>query len=108
MSFVTTNIRLEAEVYRRLKLQSAHTRRSLSHLIREAVDRVYQPARTRRSFRSHRPRDPLLRLVGICRTGIRDGSVEHDRDIYGPASPRLRSGRRSEAPSAKEDGPARR
>ncbi len=81
MSFVTTNIRLEAEVYKHLKLRSAQTRRSLAQLIREAVERTYTLPELSGQGR-RRARDPLFRLVGICRTGIRDGSVEHDRDIY--------------------------
>lgn len=85
MTYMTTNIRLEAEVYRRLKLRSAQARKSLSQLIREAVDHAYG-GRRRGLAESARPRraDPLFRTVGLCRTGIRDGSVEHDREIYGP------------------------
>ena len=81
MSFVTTNIRLETGAYKQLKLRSAQMRRSLAQLIREAVERTYQLPEPR-GRGGHRARDPLFRVVGICRTGIRDGSVEHDRDIY--------------------------
>lgn len=85
MSFVTTNIRLEDAVYRRLKLQSAQTRQSLSQLIRDAVEQAYEWPRTHRVTPRAQRKDPLLHAVGICDTGIRDGAVEHDRDIYGPA-----------------------
>jgi hypothetical protein len=83
MRYVTTNIRLEAEVYARLKLRSARERKSLSQLVREAVARAYDgEGRSRGRPRAFR-RDALFRLVGICDSGVRDGSVEHDRYLYG-------------------------
>ncbi|MBI4353656.1 MAG: hypothetical protein HY595_00320 [Candidatus Omnitrophica bacterium] len=84
MDFVTTNIRLRSDIYQRLKLKSAHVRKSLAQLIREAVDQTYGGDRPMHQLTSPARRDALFRLVGVCRTGIRDGSVEHDRDIYGP------------------------
>jgi hypothetical protein len=85
MTYTTTNIRLEADVYRRLKLRSAQARKSLSQLIREAVDHAYGTRQrgTVASARLHRS-DSLFQTVGLCRTGIRDGAAEHDREIYGP------------------------
>lgn len=44
------------------------------------------PIRIRRHSKGARKtvkRDPFHRIIGICHTGIRDGSVHHDRDIYG-------------------------
>ena len=82
MTYVTTNIRLDAESYRRLKLQAAERRTSLARLVRDAVNRVYGPAAS--SSHSARTRkDAFFRMVGACATGRKDGAVHHDRDVYG-------------------------
>lgn len=84
MGYVTTNIRLGDEVYQRLRLKAAHERKSLAQLIRDAVDRVYgeRPSSTRSRARRNNPFDGI---IGMCDTGIKDGAVHHDRDIYGIA-----------------------
>jgi hypothetical protein len=84
MNFVTTNIRLGAEVYQRLRLKAVQERKSLAQLIRNAVDVVYGERPSSRHSRTRRKR-PFDGLVGICDSGIRDGAVHHDRDIYGIA-----------------------
>ena len=82
MNFVTTNIRLGAEVYQRLRLKAAYERKSLAQLIRDAVDLVYGERPSSKRSRSRR-KNPFDGIVGICDSGIKDGAVNHDRDIYG-------------------------
>jgi len=82
MDVVTTNIRLDQESYRHLKLLAVEKRKSLAQLIREAVQQVYGTRRHSKRVANWR-NDPFLGVIGICATGIRDGSVHHDRDIYG-------------------------
>ncbi|MBI3997125.1 MAG: hypothetical protein HY352_05630 [Candidatus Omnitrophica bacterium] len=83
MQFVTTNIRLGAEIYQRLRLKAAYERKSLAQLIRDAVEQVYgRPQRTSR-LRKGRQADPFFNVIGICRSRVKDGAVHHDRDIYG-------------------------
>lgn len=82
MNFVTTNIRLGTDVYQRLRLKAAQERKSLAQLIREAVDRVYGERPSSRRVRSRR-KSPFDGIIGICDSGIKDGAVHHDRDIYG-------------------------
>lgn len=84
MNFVTTNIRLGTDVYQRLRLKAAHERKSLAQLIRDAVAVVYGERPSSKRSRSHR-KNPFDGIVGICDSGIRDGAVHHDRDIYGIA-----------------------
>ncbi len=74
-----------AEAYRRLRLKAAEQRKSLSQLIREAVDVAYG-APGRRTTRREARHDPFVRIIGVCRTGVRDGALHHDRDIYGVKS----------------------
>lgn len=85
MQFVTTNVRFDEESYQRLKLLSVEEHKSLARLIREAVEKVYgAPKRSPAQKDWHR--DPFFHTVGICATGITDGAVRHDRDIYGVRS----------------------
>jgi hypothetical protein len=82
MAYVTTNIRLETAVYERLKLKSARERKSLSQLIREAVAEKYgsRPGLSGRSPKAGR--NPWAGLIGIGRSGVRDGAVNHDHYLY--------------------------
>ena len=85
MQFVTTNVRFDQESYQRLKFLAVEERKSLAQLIREAVEKAYgAPKRSTSQKDWHK--DPFLRTVGICATGIPDGAVRHDRDIYGVKS----------------------
>ena len=85
MQFVTTNIRFDQESYKRLKFLAVEEHKSLAQLIREAVEKTYRvPKRSRLQKDWHR--DPFFHAVGICATGITDGAVRHDRDIYGVKS----------------------
>ena len=83
MQFVTTNIRLGMEVYQRLRLKAVQERKSLAQLIREAVDAAYGERRRASPSKRARRRDPFFNIIGIGASGIRDGAVHHDRDIYG-------------------------
>ena len=85
MDFVTTNIRLGADVYQRLRLKAAHERKSLAQLIRDAVDAAYGGPRhvSPQHKKNTRQHDPFFKIIGLGASGIRDGAVHHDRDIYG-------------------------
>ena len=85
MQFVTTNVRFDQESYKRLKFLAVEERKSLAQLIREAVDKVYgAPKRSASQKDWHK--DPFFHTIGICATGIADGALRHDRDIYGVKS----------------------
>ena len=85
MQFVTTNVRFDQESYQRLKFLAVEEHKSLAQLIREAVEKTYQvPKRSRSQKDWHK--DPFFHTIGICATGITDGAVRHDRDIYGVKS----------------------
>lgn len=85
MPFVTTNIRFDQESYKRLKFLAVEEQKSLAQLIREAVEKVYgSPKRSHSQKDWHK--DPFFHTIGICATGIADGALRHDRDIYGVKS----------------------
>lgn len=82
MNRKATNIRLDADVLKQLKIKAAEENKSIAFLIREAVSEVYGiSAEPKRS--DDFKKDPFFKLIGICSTGIKDGSVHHDRDVYG-------------------------
>ena len=80
MNFVTTNIRLGAEVYQRLRLKAVQERKSLAQLIRDAVELAYGAPRQGHSRKDWK-QDPFFKIVGIGKSRIRDGAERHD-DIY--------------------------
>ena len=82
MNFVTTNIRLGAEIYQRLRLKAAQERKSLAQLIRDAVELAYGEPRRRGPARTHRKQDSFFKIVGIGKSRIHDGAEHHD-EIYG-------------------------
>jgi plasmid stability protein len=80
-----TQIYLEEDLDRRLRVAAAGEGRSAAHLIREAVRKFLAERRPASS------KDPFLELAGSLRGGPRDGALEHDRDLYGsPARRRKR------------------
>ena len=81
MNFVTTNIRLGAEIYQRLRLKAAQERKSLAQLIRDAVELAYGEPRQKGLARTHRHQDSFFKIVGIGKSRMRDGAEHHD-DIY--------------------------
>ena len=82
MEYIVTNIRFDRESYRRLKLLAVEAHKSLSQLVREAVEQVYAGSRaSKKSSDWHK--DPFFDVVGLCASRIKDGALRHDRDIYG-------------------------
>lgn len=72
---VRTQIYLDEDQRRDLYGLAEAQQRTLASLIREAVDEYL----VRRAVES----DPLLDLLDLGGSGIHDGAIEHDRDIYG-------------------------
>lgn len=83
MEYVATNIRLPKAALQELKLKAVRQHKSLAQLIREAVEQVYGMPRSRAKTLKEFHKDPIFSIIGICKTGIKDGAREHDRDIYG-------------------------
>ena len=82
--YVATNIRLPRETLQELKLKAVHQRKSLAQMVREAVEQVYGiPKKHRVKSLKEFHKDPIFSIIGICNSGIKDGAVHHDREIYG-------------------------
>lgn len=76
---VATNIRLPENLLRALKYKAIEEKKSMNQIIREAIERALAaPPRP-----EDRERDPFEGVIGIARSGIKDGSSKHDRYLYG-------------------------
>lgn len=74
MAMTRTQIYLTREQHRRVQAVAGAQARTMADVIREAVEE-YLVRRTSDA-------DPLLDLVALGRSGIADGAVSHDRDVY--------------------------
>jgi predicted DNA-binding protein len=76
---VATNIRLPEEVLKALKYKAIEENKSVNQLIREAIEIALttpvQPGKL--------AEDPFERVIGIAKSGIKDGSTKHDQYLYG-------------------------
>lgn len=81
-NYVTTNIRLPKEMLKALKHKAAEEEKSTAQLIREAIEQVFIKKERKLSKREFK-KDSFFKIVGMFDDGIKDGSVHHDRDIYG-------------------------
>ncbi len=81
--YVATNIRLPRETLQDLKLKAVRQHKSLAQMVRDAVEQVYGVPKPKAQSLKEFHKDPIFSIIGICKTGIKDGAREHDRDIYG-------------------------
>ena len=75
-NMIRKQIYLEARQVDKVKKLSAANGKSEAEIIREAIDQY----RTRQSEDVRT--DPLTQLIGMVDIPVRDGSTEHDRDLY--------------------------
>lgn len=75
---VATNIRLPEEVLKALKYKAIEEKKSVNKLIREAIEMSLAAVQPEKHTK-----DPFEDVIGIARSGIRDGSTKHDRYLYG-------------------------
>lgn len=78
-STVATNIRISEEVLKSLKYRAIEERKSVNQLIREAIEGFIavdiQPER--------HVKDSFENVIGIAKSGIKNGSTKHDYYLYG-------------------------
>jgi len=76
---VATNIRLPEEVLKALKYKAIEEKKSVNQLIREAIEiALTTPVQPKKLAK-----DPFERVIGIAKSGIKDGSTKHDHYLYG-------------------------
>ena len=74
MTMTRTQIYLTDEQRRQLEVLAETRDTTMSRVIREAMAEYVA--------RHLVERDPLLDIIGLGHSGLGDGSVHHDRDIY--------------------------
>jgi hypothetical protein len=93
--YVTTNVRLPKDLYRRLKRQALEEEKSLSQIVRESVTsyltgtRLAEPELLE-GMPSEEGEDDPLWLIGRdpLVADVTDGSLNHDLHLYGSLSDR--------------------
>lgn len=79
MNFVTTNIRLPKELLKKLKHKAVEDNKSVSQLIGEAVQKfILGPHKE-----TNHKEDSFNNVIGMAKSGPRDGSTRHDSYLYG-------------------------
>jgi predicted transcriptional regulator len=89
--YVTTNIRLPKDVYRKIKHRALEEEKSLAQIIRESVaqylagPQAVTPDLAEATTTDDWENDPLW-MIGTDATvaDVTDGSVNHDFHLYGP------------------------
>jgi len=81
-NYVTTNVRLPKEMLRALKLEAVREDKSVAQLVREAIEQTFSQKERQPSVKQFKE-DSFFKIIGMFDDGIKDGSVHHDRDIYG-------------------------
>jgi hypothetical protein len=76
---IATNIRLPEEVLKTLKYKAIEEKKSVNQLIREAIEEFLTSDIPPKKY----TKDPFESVIGIVKSGIKDGSTKHDRYLYG-------------------------
>ena len=78
-STVATNIRLPEELLKALKHRAVEERKSVNQMIREAIERSLDSPPKAGGVE----KDVFEEVIGIGRSGGKDGSSRHDQYLYG-------------------------
>jgi len=74
-----TQIYIEEDQMRQLKLEAERERTAISELIRRAIRRLLETKARSFDWES----DPLTRSIGKVKLTVNDASGQHDRYLYG-------------------------
>lgn len=74
MPMTRTQVYLTEEQHRLMQQLAARQEASMASLIREALQEYIA--------RRMSPTDPLQEIIGLGASGVPDGALRHDRDIY--------------------------
>jgi hypothetical protein len=79
MHYVSTHLKLPESVIKELKRKAAREKRSMSQIVGDALLQSLTVGEEPADY----TKDPFNRLIGMARSGTRDGSVKHDQYLYG-------------------------
>lgn len=66
-----------------LTIPKFHIRNTDRNILLKSVERLIISATEKMTFSDDRDGYPAADIVGICKSDVNDGSVHHDRYIYG-------------------------
>lgn len=72
---IRKQIYLQPDQNQMLKLLAMRQDKTEAEIIREAVDHYI-------SMEKNKTEDPLKQLIGLTKTKAKDGSTQHDQDLY--------------------------
>lgn len=75
---IATNIRLPEELLKALKHRAVEERKSVNQMIREAIEISLASVPKTEGPKN----DAFEEVIGIGRSGIKDGSSKHDQYLY--------------------------
>lgn len=79
--YTTTNIRIAEDCLQKLKMKALREKKSTAQLIREAIDAFLGNKEKLPSMKDFK-KDPFFRIIGLGSSGIRNGSLNHDKYLY--------------------------
>lgn len=81
MRYSTTNLRIEEDILKELKLKAVHEGKRVAELIREAIREFL--GKTKKISAADIKKDPLFGIIGMCETGHKYDSDNLDTLLYG-------------------------
>lgn len=82
MAMTRTQIYLTEEQRRKIQHLAQAQHKTMAQVIREAVEEYVIKRMDTENLKKVNPADPLWDIIGLGASGITDGSIHHDRDIY--------------------------
>lgn len=80
MRYLTTNIRIEADILKELKLKAVNEGKRVAELVRDAIRQYLHGKKA--EIKDIR-KDPLFKIIGMCETGHKYDSERLDELLYG-------------------------
>jgi len=82
MELIRKQVYLPKKLSKRVETVSKETKESFSDIVTEALDDYTKKILTLRKTKKKR-RENLLGLIGLINSGVTDGSINHDKELYG-------------------------
>jgi predicted DNA-binding protein len=79
---VRTQVYLPRDIYEQLKQRADDEGITMATQIREAIAQYVIEAEDEEDIPILAEDDPIWDMIGMCKSGITDGSVNHDKYIY--------------------------
>jgi len=80
--YSTTNIRIETDILKELKLKAVHEGKRVAELIRDAINK-YLGKKSEKLKVKEIENDPLFKIIGMFESGDKNASENIDEVVYG-------------------------